>query len=440
MSAHRTSARVLAVGLLGLALGVALEARAAGFGRPTLFGAPAVGMGGAYAAIADDASAIYHNPAGISLIPQTSILVDVGVVIPDREYQPVDCAVTAPHLPACPEGATGRRVEREMMTPMLMPALGFSTRFGKAYGEGASRLAIGFASFMSQGGVIKFSDQLAFGDRAGMRSTQIGLIELVPAVAYQASDVLAVGAGLRIGIGLLKLDATTLYEGPADLAGNPYTVSTLGVTAGANLGVMVRPARWLNLAFVYRTGMKVPTSGSLDIKSTPSAHKSLNVDLPFPQQVTIGAAFKPIDRLRIAVQADWTNWSSFEKLKLRYTPTPAELYLNFKDTWTAHVGAEYVIAEKIPVRVGYALDTQAIPDVSAERQWADALTHSITVGGGFVINKRFRIEAAFEYLFAPAAREVPVSDPSVPTGLQNVAPGSYKASAYQALVTGQFRY
>ena len=436
MRTDRACARLLAAVLLVLALGLSPYARAAGFGRPNIVGAPAIGMGGAFAAIADDPSAIYHNPAGISLYPQTSLLLDVGVVIPDRKYQPPDCTVTAPDLPAC----TGtRRSEREMMTPTLMPAFAFSTRFGKAYGEAASRLAIGFASYLSQGGVIKFSDKLSSVDRKGMRSMQIALIELVPAVAYNASDYLAVGAGLRIGIGLFDLDATALYGTP-DLETSHVKVSSVGVTAGGTLGVMVRPVRWLNLAFVYHTPMKVPASGDLDILQTPTSHKSLNVDLPFPQQFTIGAAFKPIERLRLAVQLDWTNWSSFEKLELRYPPTAAEVYLDFKDSWTVHVGAEYYVTEQFPVRVGYALDTQSIPDVSMERQYADALKHTVNVGAGYVINKRFRIDAAFEYLFSPKAREVPVSDATVPVGLQNMAPGSYKGTGYQAMVTGQFRY
>jgi long-chain fatty acid transport protein len=437
MTACRAALRLVAATLLVLALALAADAHAAGFGRPNIVGAPAIGMGGAFAAIADDPSAIYHNPAGISLYPQTSFLLDVGVVIPDRQYQPADCTVTAPDLPACPSGATTRRLEKEMMTPTLMPAFAFSTRFGKAYGEGASRLAIGFGSYLSQGGAIKFSDKLAYGDRKGMRSTQIALMELVPTVAYQASDYLAVGAGLRIGIGLFDLDASTVYGTPLSA---PVKASTVGVTAGANLGVMVRPVRWVNVAFVYRTGMKVPASGDLDINLAPAIHKSLNVDLPFPQQFSIGAAFKPINRLRLAVQLDWTNWSSFEKLVLRYPPTPAEVYLDFKDSWTAHVGAEYYFTDAIVGRLGYSLDTQAIPDVSMERQYADALKHTVNAGFGYVINKRFRIDAAFEYLFSAKEREVPVSDATVPVGLQNVAPGGYQGTVYQALVTGQFRW
>jgi long-chain fatty acid transport protein len=439
MKADRLSLRRLAGVLLVLALGLSAGARAGGFGRPNIVGSAAIGMGGAFAAIADDPSAIYHNPAGISLYPQTSILLDVGVVIPDRQYQPVDCSVTAPDLKACPAGATTRRVEREMMTPTLMPAFAFSTRFGKAHGEGASRLAIGFASYLSQGGAISFSDKLSYVDRLGMRSTQIALLELVPAVAYQASDFLAVGGGLRIGIGLFDLDSTAVWGTPA-LESTHLKASTVGVTAGGTLGVMVRPVRWLNLAFVYRTGMKVPTSGSLDILTTPAIHKSLNVDLPFPQQFTIGAAFKPIDRLRLSVQLDWNNWSSFQKLVLRYPPTPAEVYLDFKDSWTAHVGGEYYFTDAIVARLGYALDTQAIPDISMERQYADALKHTINAGFGYVINKRFRVDAAFEYLFSAKAREVPVTDATVPVGLQNMAPGSYKGTVYQAMVTGQFRY
>ena len=439
MRADRGLPRLLAVGLALVTLALGAGAWAAGFGRPNIVGAPAIGMGGAFAAIADDPTAIYHNPAGISLNPNTSFLLDVGVVLPDRQYRPADCSVTAPDLPACPAGATTRRTERELLSPTLMPAFGFSTRFGKAHGEGASRLAVGFASYLSQGGAISFSDKLSFADRKGMRSTQIALLEFVPAAAYQASDFLAVGAGLRIGVGLFDIDATTIYGTPISA---PVTASTVGVTAGASLGVMVRPTRWLNLAFVYHTGMKVPASGSIDIKlvGAPEIHKSLNVDLPFPQQVTLGVAVKPIDRLRIAAQVDWTNWSTFEHLLLKYAPSTAEVYLNFQDNWTAHVGFEYLIGATMVARLGYSLDTNAIPDVAMERQYADVLKHTVGAGFGYAITRRIRVDGAFEYLFAPKVREVPVSDPSVPVGLQNVAPGSYKGNVYQAMFTGQYRY
>ncbi len=41
-------------------------AHAGGFGRPNEIGARAVGMGGGYAAVADDPWALYHNPAGMA--------------------------------------------------------------------------------------------------------------------------------------------------------------------------------------------------------------------------------------------------------------------------------------------------------------------------------------------------------------------------------------
>jgi long-chain fatty acid transport protein len=439
----RRRTRILAGVLVLVALGLALEARAAGFGRPSIVGAPAVGMGGAYAAIADDATAIYHNPAGISLYPQTSFLLDIGVVIPDRQYQPADCSVTAPDLPACANGVTtgARRTEHEMMTPTLVPAFAFSTRFGSAHGEGASRLAIGFATFLTQGGSVAFSDKLSYVDRLGVRKSNITLLEFVPAVAYQASDFLAVGAGLRIGVGFFDLDATTLYSTPAITP--PVSVSTVGVTAGASLGVMVRPLQRLNLAFVYRTAMKVPASGSIDVDaagSTPASHSSLNVDLRFPQQFSVGAAVKPIERLRLAVQLDWTNWSSLDHLTLKYPPSATEIYLNFNDSWTGHVGAEYFIGDAMVARLGYAIDTKAVPDATMERQYVDGLKHSVGAGFGYAITKRFRGDAAFEYLFAAPTRTVAASPATVPVGLQNVAPGSYKAAAYQVVLTGQFRY
>ncbi|HEY1584663.1 MAG TPA: hypothetical protein VGH63_03185, partial [Polyangia bacterium] len=43
------------------------DARGAGLSRPNIVGARAIGMGGAFTAIADDPTAVWYNPAGTAL-------------------------------------------------------------------------------------------------------------------------------------------------------------------------------------------------------------------------------------------------------------------------------------------------------------------------------------------------------------------------------------
>jgi long-chain fatty acid transport protein len=402
-------------------------------------------MGGAFAAIADDATAIHHNPAGLALIAPTNVLLDFDIVVPQREYQPAGCSVTAPMLPACAAGTTTRRVESELTTTHLAPALAFSTRFAGAGGDDASRLAVGIGVFYTYGSSIQFSDRTAQSDRPDVKKLSISLLEIVPAVAYQASDVLSVGVGLRIGVGLFDLNAPALNSYPTlDPGGRPYNFATAdgsGVSAGGSLGVMLRPVSWLTVGTTYRTALKVSASGTLhvDYRLPPRADQGTTVDLPFPQQATLGVAVRPLARLRLSAQVDWTNWAAFNQLSLSAAPSSYDVRLDLKDTWTAHLGGDYLLGQRAVVRAGYSYDSGAVPAVAADRYLIDMPKHTVAAGAGFALTKSLRLDAAFEVLFASETTVAP-SPASTPVLVQNPAPGTYRGTSYQGLVTAQYRY
>src|SRR3954468_21516568 len=70
------------------ALLAAGTAHAGGLGRPNNISARGVGMGGAWTAFADDATAVWFNPAALSDIdPQVNV--GAEVVVGPRSYTPV---------------------------------------------------------------------------------------------------------------------------------------------------------------------------------------------------------------------------------------------------------------------------------------------------------------------------------------------------------------
>ncbi len=75
-------------------------------------GTRAAGMGGAFVAVADDASAVYWNPAGVALGPVFNVLVDVGATD------------LTPGHPTDPDALGGRRSTR--LIALAVPPLGLS--------------------------------------------------------------------------------------------------------------------------------------------------------------------------------------------------------------------------------------------------------------------------------------------------------------------------
>ncbi|HET8759788.1 MAG TPA: outer membrane protein transport protein, partial [Nitrospiria bacterium] len=60
---------------------------AAGF-SVTAQGAAASGKSGAFTAQADDPSALYYNPAGITQLKTTELLVGTSIIVPRQAYHP----------------------------------------------------------------------------------------------------------------------------------------------------------------------------------------------------------------------------------------------------------------------------------------------------------------------------------------------------------------
>jgi hypothetical protein len=74
MSARNTLSVLLALSLLVLLASPTAATKLAGEFMATGFGARALGMGGAFVSIADDASAVYWNPAGLSYLDHSQVL------------------------------------------------------------------------------------------------------------------------------------------------------------------------------------------------------------------------------------------------------------------------------------------------------------------------------------------------------------------------------
>jgi long-subunit fatty acid transport protein len=178
--------RGLLVLVVAAALTVALVvgtpvARAGGMQRPNVNGARAVGMAGAYVAVADDALSIYHNPAGLARMRTADFVLGAELVFIISEYTP-----------------PGGSAEKARVAPNPLPFLAGGARIlvGKN-----SFLALGVGIYNSFGGSVKFKKSEV---TEGIIETQIGLFEFTPTVAYQVHKRVFIGLGLRMGLGFFS--------------------------------------------------------------------------------------------------------------------------------------------------------------------------------------------------------------------------------------------
>jgi long-chain fatty acid transport protein len=401
---------------------------AAGLGRPNIAGPRAIGMGGAFTAVADDVTAVWYNPAGPAFFGENQVYLGGELVLTQRSYTPD---------PSSTLGMLGHTSAiNENTAPTFLPLVGVSSRFG--FGKTKpTRFALSLLVHLAYGGAIGFkesdlSDNAPMNPKPrGLISTQILDYEISPALSYQVTDVLAIGAALRIGITGFSVDD----QEPAFRA----TLSNTGVGIGATLGVMLRPHKMVDIGAVYRTPLSATATGGgpVTVAGSMPSNKDSSLSITWPQSAGLGIAVKPHWRVTASVQGDWTGWSSVQKLNPSLAGIPdsqTTRQMRYMDTYALHLGLQTVISKNVLVRAGYALDSNAIPDSTVRRENQDALKGTVAAGLGLHFWKLF-LDAAFEAL-------VPVSGTTRTVAIQgpdNEA-GQYSAAVYSVEIAGQIHF
>jgi long-chain fatty acid transport protein len=406
--------RARAAGLAAAAVAALLAPRpaaAGGFGRPNSISARGVGFAGAFTAIADDPTALHYNPAGLGFLSANDVQVGLELVVAPRTFVPIDAA--------------GERGASQDATPVApLPSLGFAYRLTQD--DVPTGAVIGIGLWNSYGGSLEY-DPLPPGTPA-INSTTEAVLEVVPGVGYQINDVVAVGIGVRVGIGLF--DANTSVK-PLDT-----TLSTRGVGIGASIGILVRPTDSLSLGAVWRSPLDVTVKGQGTLGTTPVMDVDVEHTQHWPQSAGLSAALRPIPALLVAAQVDWTQWSRLDDLQIVFPAQSAfnqTFPLDWRDSWALRLGGELRASDRAQLRLGVSYDTNAVPDRTIERQYLDGDKLSGTAGASLQLSRSMRIDLAFEVMLGQPRTVADNSDEARDAGWlehANVAPGEYNGDVF----------
>ncbi len=382
---------------LGLGLGLGLGvANAGGLSRPNGIDARAVGFGGAFDALADDASAVYFQPAALAWIdPEVSI--GGELVVGPRSYTPnggapQDTTIVAP-LPT--GGVVARLYDRDR----------------------PSRLTFGIGAWNTFGGKVSFAKT----GMPALDASEDAAFEVDAGAALRISDRLAIGATLRLGIGIFALDATQM---PFDAH---LSASGLGVALG--LGAVVVPRDDVRVGLAYRSPLRIATTGDGAVGlPAGTTQEQIEHDQTWPQQASLGVGWLANARWRLAVQLDWTEWSQIHELAVSFPASPGldQIYPeHWHDSIAVRVGGEYRASRALALRGGAYVDTNAVPDRSIERQYLDSDKLGVALGASAHAGG-WRVDSAVDVVL-PTTRDVPdntAATVAFPADT-NKAPGRY---------------
>jgi len=330
-------------------------------------GARALGMAGAFTAVADDGSAIYYNPAGIGQIDGTVIEVSAASISPQLRY-------------TTPGGATEESTKRA-----LAPGLFITHRF-------ADKLSGGLGLYSPYARDAEIGDDLGHGfasQRAKMVRTDFSAV-----IAYQASAAVSVGAGLILGYSQID---QSLPAGPV----LRITDRMDGTGVGGIIGVLWKVSDSLKAGVAYRSGMSIDHQGDRTMAVAGAETKSnARVRVHYPASLGLGLALSPSENLTLALDADWYGWSSMDQVTTRTDSWPdSTTQLNAKNSRDIRIGVEYRLPAAWSIRAGYAHIQGAFPGTHIIPVQPDGDGHEIALGIGRKIGS-WKIDFAYQYAVA----------------------------------------
>ena len=411
----RTRVAQAVAGLMGL-LGPVV-ALAAGF---QLNENSASGLGNAFAggaAVAEDASTLWSNAAGMSRIRTAQVVGALHLVKPSIKFHDEGSSAAL----AQPLGGDGGDAGGMNYVPNFYLVVPISEAWSAGVGVNAPW---GLVTDYDAGWIGRFQ-----ADKSSIKT-----INLNPAVSWKPASNVALGLGLN----LQRIEAeftnqvnysAALVQGsggtlnPALVAGLESGARVKGADNawGWNVGVLWDIDANSRVGAQYRSAMKFHIAGdvtftnpTVPVPLPPALIAGVNAQLAsgaitseveLPPIVNL-SYFRTLDsRWDIMADAQWTGWSSIESLTfvrsngnvLQSTPE------NFKDAWKLAVGANYRYDASWMFRGGLAYDKSPVQTAYMTPRLPDAARTWLTGGLQYKANPKLTFDFGAGYVWVKTA-------------------------------------
>lgn len=311
------------------------------------------GLGNAYAgsaAVADNASTVFFNPAGMTQLKEREFSAGAAVIMPSIKFTDTGSSVNflagtgnggdAGHTAVVPNAYVTWALNKD-----LYVGLGFGAPFGS-----------------------KSEYNKPWLGSAQANSFAIETININPSVGYRVSDAVSVGAG----VSYQKIEATYKRAASVSAVGSVSDVTAKlgGDSWGWNLGALFTLSPATKVGASYRSTISYDTTGDIVVTGpspvlNAAGTSGAKASLKLPDMFILSATHQLNDKWEVLGDVSWTGWSSIPKLDLVRTTatsiTPAGalaqvLDTDFRDSTRIAIGANYQYSGDMTLKFGLSFD------------------------------------------------------------------------------------
>ncbi len=311
------------------------------------------------------AESMYFNPAGLGFMDKTlDLSASVNAVVATAKAK---------------VGDEWYETDNDVSTPMMISAA-FSIY---------DNLKAGINLYTPYGSSINWTNN--WPGAVLNQSVKLSTFTVQPTVSWRITPKLSIGAGLMVAWGSVDLNKGLVNPATMDamlaLAGSPVkfgnampaSVNLTGnanIACGFNVGVMYDiNSQWtVGANFRSKMTMKVKAGeakvsyyndiarGILEEKLSLINEADFTAEMPMPAVLTFGVSYKPVNKLLLALDAQFTGWHTYKDLNIHFLDGNISPYYDqyiekhYKNAWAFRLGAQYGITDRFDVRAGLILD------------------------------------------------------------------------------------
>ena len=403
------------------------------------------GMGNAFAgaaAVAEDATTVQFNPAGMALLERDQIVGALHFIIPNADYVEQNSTIFDNVTPLTGNPDDGGR---NAIVPNFywVTEINDKTKFGVGVNT-----QFGLAT--------KYNDDWI--GRYHAVESDVKSVNFNPSISYKVDDSLSLGFGIDVQYMDVILSSAIDFGSICLASFGSATCSSLGalpqqadgfarLTAdnwayGWNMGMLYQFSDATRVGVAYRSEIKQEVNGRADF-TVPGSVKSfidasgafqdtgLRGKLNLPQSLSVSVYHDYDSDLAFLADVTWTGWDSFAELRINYdNPLQPDSVTTeeWNNTFRYSAGVNYRMDAKLMLRGGLAYDETPIPNAKRRtpRVPGDNRTW-LSFGGQYIWDENITIDVGYSHLFVNKTNINNTIESSVPT-LAATVNGKYDAS------------
>jgi long-chain fatty acid transport protein len=388
----------------------------------------AMARGEAFVATADNPSAIFYNPAGITQLPGQNLRGGIYGIYLQPTYTPPSSRANA--------GSTYHSSENHAALPQLFYTFTLSN----------TPVSFGLGLYAPFGGKMNWPDDTGF--RTVALDGKLKYLTINPVMALKLSPSLSIGGGVMVNY--VKIDTeqglSASYRPPAI---NFYRFSGDGWSVGYNLGLRWQPIDQISIGATLRSAATVTLNGHTEFEkatsSIPDTTLPAHSEYTFPLTAVLGVSYRPTPKWNLEFDATCTDWSSFGTTTIYQSGTTpggflqnVPVTLDWRTSWMYEFGVTRYFDNGWHVSAGYVFNESSVPDTYYSPLAADLDRHFFSLGAGFK-GKRFDFDVAYQFGYGPTHTVTGSSPSSSPANFASPIPhpadGNYRFVSSAVIVS-----